>query len=148
MPAFKFPHGVTAAERDAGVLSEERLAHLVAAGKHLRRNKSVERAAEVVGLAPTTYRTYFAELARLAGWTSRTADDFLARRETRQGGARGGHLAGKVPRTNDARDSQLHVKMTAADRALLDEALERFSGTTNDFLAEAARRSLASPKPW
>ena len=147
--AFEFPTRATAAETEAGCLSAERLAHLEAAARRLRRAGSVAAAAEAVGLSPVTYRQNFSTLARLAGWESRTADDYLAKRPTQRGGARGGgHAPGKTPRTDALLNAQLHVRMTSDDRALLDQALERFSGTTNDFLAEAARRSLAAAKPW
>ena len=146
---IEFPTRPTPAETEAGCLSAARLAQLESAGRRLRRAGSIEAAAKAVGLAPATYRQNFAMLARLAGWESRTADDYLTGRPTRRGGARGGgHATGKTPRTDAPLDAQLHVRMTSEDRALLDKALERFSGTTNDFIAEAARRSLAAAKPW
>ncbi len=143
MPAFQFPSRPTADEQAAGVLSNARLRELVAAGKHLRKCKSVEKAAGEVGLEVSSYRRNWAELAKLAGWKHRTPEDFLAERATQRGGWRG-----KPPRVDEALDGRFSKLVSERTAKLLAEALEKFDGTANDFLRTAAERFLAAKRPW
>ena len=66
--------------------------------------------------------------------------------------APGGSRSGRESRAGEVEhEVQFSRPVSKATMALLTKALERFDGTPNDFLAEAARRSLAdrtNKKPW
>lgn len=143
MPAFRFPSRPTAEEQAAGCLSNARLRELVAAGKHLRKHGSVEEAAAWAGLEVASYRRNWAELTKLAGWKHRTPEDFLAERATQRGGWRG-----KPPRVDEGLDARFSKLVSTHTAGLLAKALEKFDGTANDFLREAAERFLAAKSPW
>ena len=152
MPSpFEFPARPSAEERAAGCLTPIRLAQLEAAAAHLRKHGSVAAAAADVGYSISGYERNFSMLAKLAKWTSRLPEDYLAGRPTRHGGARRspetpgatGRVRAVRKRTEDPLVHTWNAKMCERDRALLLEALRLFSGTANDFLAEAARRFQA-----
>ena len=151
MSTFEFPARPSAEERASGGLSPERLAQLEAAAAHLRSHGSVAAAAADVGYSISGYERNFSMLAKLAGWSSRMPQDYLAGVPTRQGGTRRRTVRGEGSgetepprnRTGAVLDKPWSVKMSERDRALLLEALRVFAGTANDFLAEAARRFQA-----
>lgn len=145
MPStFEFPARPSAEERAAGCLTPARLAQLEAAAAHLREHGSVAAAAADVGYSISGYERNFAMLAKLAKWSSRLPEDYLLGRPTLHGGtrrraARDGSGA-PLKRTTEPLERPWSAKMSERDHHALQEALRLFSGTANDFLAEAARR--------
>jgi hypothetical protein len=158
MPStFEFPARPSAEERAAGHLTPARLAQLEAAAAHLKEHGSVAAAAADIGYSISGYERNFAMLAKLARWSSRLPEDYLAGRPTRHGGARRSRRepgeAEPVPRkrTDAPLDCAWNARMCERDRALLLEALRVFTGSANDFLVEAARRFQAdrlAGRPW
>lgn len=152
---FEFPARPSAEERAAGCLTPARLAQLEAAAAHLREHGSVAAAAADVGYSISGYERNFSMLAKLAKWPSRLPEDYLAGRPTLHGGTRRRSTKDgfntPVKRTTEPLERPWSVKMSERDHHALQEALRLFSGTANDFLAEAARRFQAdrlAGKAW
>lgn len=150
---LKMPVRATAEELQTG-LSPERLAELEAMAEHLRacmdtpkvrrsaKPRKVETAIEVAAMymerSPATYRRAFSDLARAAGWASRTAEDYLLGRETTHSTSGEPRLTVMVchrvePTTKDA-VSKAFSKFKAAGNG----------ETMDDFLRQAAKGYLAN----
>lgn len=150
------PHRATPDELTSG-LSPERLAELKALARRLRCRASdarfalrdnpdatlksvVEEVAAEYQRSPETFRRAFADLARAAGWESRTPEDYLLGRTTRHGGDHGksGELTVRIA-----------ARLKPVTKKALDKALDKFAqaagsdtGTMDGFLAAAAKHYI------
>ena len=144
---LKMPSRATADELQHG-LSPERLAELEEVAANLKRcarsktaresplgrqvEAAVELAAEEYQRSVETYRRNFCDLARAAGWPSRSPEDYL----------RGRRTGGLTERTA--------MRLSPETKAALDDALAKWNEAGgaghDDFIAAAASRYLRTGK--
>lgn len=144
---LKMPSRATADELAKG-LSPERLAELEDVAAALKRcamskaaldsplGRQVETAVELAAVeyrrSVETYRRNFSDLARAAGWDSRTPEDYLRGRKT------------------GALTERMAARLSASTKEALDAALAKWSAAGGDgfdgFIAAAASRYLLTDK--